>query len=84
MRKVSVGNGPKEVGAPASGIEVAPGANALTPRDKDLTPVFGPGIHPHGDPYPIPNRAACRGGATRPDSARAPLRSFQATSDSIP
>ena len=28
--------GPKEVGAPASGIEFAPSANALTPRHEDL------------------------------------------------
>jgi len=36
--------GPKEIGAPTGGIGVAAGATALTPRDKDLTPVLGPGV----------------------------------------
>src|ERR1043166_8976239 len=31
-------------------MEVALGATALTPRDTDLTPVLGPGLHPHGLP----------------------------------
>src|SRR5262249_3151060 len=39
---------PKEVGAPARGIGGALAAPALTPRVEDLTPVLGPGIHPHG------------------------------------
>src|SRR5262245_60570413 len=39
---------PKEVGAPARGIGVTLGVTALTPRVEDLTPVLGPGIHPHG------------------------------------
>ena len=39
---------PKKVGAPACRIEVALGANALTPRVEDLTPVLGPRIHHHG------------------------------------
>src|SRR5262249_15970024 len=49
---------------------VASGANALTPRDRDLTPVLGPGIHHHdplayntpgrGSRWPaLPWRAAC-------------------------
>ena len=42
---------PKEVGAPARGIRVAPGATALTPRDTGLSPVLGLGIHPPGFPY---------------------------------
>src|SRR5262249_46395480 len=38
---------PKEVGAPACGIGVALGANALTPRGTDLVPVVGPGLAAH-------------------------------------
>src|SRR5262249_19926834 len=40
---------PKEIGAPASRIRVALGANALTPRHKDLPSRYlGPGSHHHG------------------------------------
>ena len=58
----AVARGPKEVGAPASRIGVALGANALTPQDKDLYPVLGPGSHHHGHPYLIHVGAAGRGG----------------------
>src|SRR5262245_8179018 len=44
------GEAPMEVGAPASGIEIAPSANALTPRHEDLnlgTRARGPSLPRH-------------------------------------
>lgn len=48
LKQVPWGMVPKEVGAPARGIDGALGAKALTPRDTDLAPVLGPRLHPHG------------------------------------
>jgi hypothetical protein len=37
-----------KVALPQAGLKLALGAIALTPRCKDLVPVFGPAIQPHG------------------------------------
>src|SRR6266568_5900156 len=47
---------PNEGGAPACGILLARGTNALTPRDFDPNPVLEPGLHHHGFPILTPWR----------------------------